>query len=133
GEGGEGARVRLPRALPPGGDPRQLQYALRAGGCPAAVPLGDALSRPLDSQERPCARHGRAVGAGVPGARSGQRPRNSGGKGSRVQGDAAVLRGRMTDMQRTHRPLFAVSAAALLMVVAILENTVAPWAPFYVA
>ena len=48
---------------------------------------------PLDSQERPGARHGRAVGAGVPRARAGQRPRDSGGEDSRVQGDGAVLRG----------------------------------------
>src|SRR5579862_4841006 len=49
-------------------------------------------SLPLDSQERPGARHGRAVGAGVPRARAGQRPSDSGGKDSRVQGDGAVLR-----------------------------------------
>jgi hypothetical protein len=55
--------------------------------------LGDAVSLPLDSQERPGARHGRAVGAGVPRARAGQRPRGSGGEDSRVQGDGAVLRG----------------------------------------
>jgi len=36
-------------------------------------------------------------------------------------------------MDPRDRPLTAVAAAVLLMLVAALENTVAPWAPFYVA
>ena len=47
------------------------------GVCNATISLGDAVSLPLDSQERPGARHGRAVGAGVPRVRAGQRPRGS--------------------------------------------------------
>jgi uncharacterized protein len=35
-------------------------------------------------------------------------------------------------MDHKHQPLTAVAAALLLMLVAALENTVAPWAPFYV-
>ena len=57
---------------------RQLQHAVSTGCCHAAVPLGDAVSLPLDSQERPGGRHGRAVGADVPRARAGRRPRSSG-------------------------------------------------------
>ena len=77
----------------PARDPRQLQHAFCPGCGHAADPLGDAVSLPLDSQERPGARHGRAVGAGVPRARAGQRPRGAGGEDSRVTGNEAVLRG----------------------------------------
>ncbi len=96
-----GARV-LAMMTAAGADPQSSTKYLRnigdkekksAGFCHAAVPLGDAVSLPLDSQERPGARHGRAVGAGVRRARAGQRPRGSGGEDSRVQGDGAVLRG----------------------------------------
>ncbi len=89
----EGARVRVPRPLPPGRDSRQLQHAVCARFGHAAGPLGAAVALPFDSQERPGARHGRDVGAGVPGARAAHRPHVSGGEDSRVQGDGAVLRG----------------------------------------
>src|SRR4030095_9751028 len=74
-------------------DPRQLQHALRTWLCRAAVSLGDAVSLPLDSHERPGARHGRAVVAGVLRARANQRPGGSSGEDSRVSGDGTVLRG----------------------------------------
>jgi membrane protease YdiL (CAAX protease family) len=35
-------------------------------------------------------------------------------------------------MDCKHRPAVALAVATLLMVVAVLENTVSPWAPFYV-
>jgi hypothetical protein len=89
-----GARV-LAMMTAVGADSQSSTKYLRniTGFCHAAVPLGDAVSLPRDSQERPGARHGRAVGAGVPRARAGQRTRGSGGEVSRVQGDGAVLRG----------------------------------------
>ncbi len=70
----EGARVRFPRPLSPRRDPRQLQHALRPRLGHAADPLGAAVALPFDSQERPGARHGRAVGGGIPRARTDTGP-----------------------------------------------------------
>ena len=96
-------QVRSPRALPPRRDPRQLQYPFCTGFCHTAAPVGDAVSLPLDSQERARARHGRAVGASVFRARAEARCRGSGGKDSRVQADGAVLRGRRSRRTMSRR------------------------------
>ena len=59
---------------------RQLQHAGRPWLRHATAALGHAVQVPLDPQERPRARDGGAVGAGVPRDRAGQRS-----PGSRVK------------------------------------------------
>src|SRR5205085_12035301 len=58
----------------------------------AAARHGSAVEVSLDSQERPDARHGSAVGAGVPRDRADQASPGAYREDPGVQGDEAVLR-----------------------------------------
>jgi hypothetical protein len=76
----------------PGRHSRQRQHAGHPWLRHAAAALGDAVQVPLDPQERPRARDGGAVGAGVPRGRAGQPSQGGDREDPGVQGDGALLR-----------------------------------------
>jgi hypothetical protein len=71
---------------------RQLEHAGRPCLRHATAALGHAVQVPLDLQERPCARDGGAVGAGVSRDRTGQRSQGGDCEDPGLQGDGAFFR-----------------------------------------